>query len=53
MGFTKYQSVEDAAKPVVESPEEHRRIQSELNKLGKTSAQELTPEEREAALNKP
>ena len=39
----KYQSVEKA-EPV--SPEGHQAIQSELHKVGKTSVQDMTPEEK-------
>lgn len=49
MAFTKYQKVEDTK---VVSPEGHRQIQKGLHDLGKTSARELTDEERRA-LDKP
>lgn len=45
MGFTKFMSVE--ASEVV-TPEGHEAISDELNKLGKTSARDLSPEERES-----
>lgn len=47
MAFTKIQSVE---KSEVLSPDEHRRIQSGLHKLGKTSAKDLTESERTQVL---
>lgn len=43
MSFRKTQSVE---KVEVVSPKGHDEIKSELNKLGKTSATQLTDEER-------
>lgn len=48
MGMTKYQSVEKAE---VLSPEEHERIGSELRRLGKTNAQDLTDSERKRVLD--
>lgn len=44
MGFRKYQKVEEAD---VVSPEGHDAIESELHKMGKTSAASLTPFERQ------
>lgn len=48
MGMTKYQSVEKAE---VLSPEEHERIGTELRRLGKTNAQDLTETERRRVLD--
>jgi glutathione synthase/RimK-type ligase-like ATP-grasp enzyme len=48
MAFRKYQSVEKAE---VLPPKEQHKISSNLHKLGKTSAQDLSDEEREAALD--
>lgn len=48
MGFTKYQKVERVE---VETQDEHDRISRELNRLGKTSARELTDEERKVLDN--
>ncbi|GAC1397183.1 MAG: hypothetical protein NVSMB52_10870 [Chloroflexota bacterium] len=47
MSFRKTQSVEKAE---VLSPAEHAEIENQLHKIGKTSAQELTPEQRKTAL---
>lgn len=44
MGFRKFQSVEHTE---VLSKAEHKRVESHLHKLSKTSATELTEEERE------
>ena len=44
MGFRKFQSVE---KTDVLSDEEHGKIKNALKKLNKTSAKQLTDEERE------
>jgi hypothetical protein len=43
----------DTEKVVVVTPEEHQKIQEGLNKFGKTSASELTEEERRQVLNNP
>lgn len=48
MGFRKYMSVE---KVEVLSPSEQRKIASNIKSLGKTSASELTSEERRKALD--
>jgi len=50
MGMTKYQSVEKAE---VLSPEDHERIGTELRRLGKTNAQDLTEAERRLVLDSP
>jgi hypothetical protein len=47
MGFTKTQSVESAQ---VLSPEEHQRIESNLHRIGKTSAKSLSDEDRAKVL---
>lgn len=49
MSFRKYQSVE---KVKVLSPEENAKVALELHKLGKTSARQLTDEERVIALKR-
>lgn len=46
--MTKYQSVEKAE---VLSPEEHQRIGTELRRLGKTNAQDLSEAERKRVLD--
>lgn len=43
MGFTKTQSVEKAE---VLTPDEHRRIEENLHRMGKTSAKDLSDSER-------
>lgn len=48
MGFRKYQKVESAD---VVSPEGHDVIESELHKMGKTSAASLTPVERQQVID--
>jgi hypothetical protein len=50
MVMTKYQSVEKAE---VLTPDEHRRIEAGLHRLGKTSAQDLTEEQRQQVLSRP
>lgn len=50
MGLRKYADApKDAA--VVLSPEDHQQIEQDLHRLGKTSAQTLTPSERKETLN--
>jgi hypothetical protein len=44
MAFQKFTGVE--SKPQVLSPEQHQAAQSTLNSMGKTSARDLTDEER-------
>jgi len=48
MSLRKYQSVEKAS---VVDPQEASKISSNLHKLGKTSARDLTDEERSKALD--
>lgn len=48
MGITKYQSVEHAE---VLSEEEHARIAKGLRRLGKTSVQDLSEDERKRLLD--
>lgn len=48
MSLRKYQSVEKAT---VVSPQESSQISENLHKLGKTSARDLTDEERAKALD--
>lgn len=47
MSFTKTQSVESSQ---VLSPEDHKRIESNLHGIGKTSAKQLSDEERAKVL---
>lgn len=44
MGITKYTATEKAE---VLSPEKHRTVEAELHRIGKTSARDLTDEERQ------
>lgn len=48
MGFTKYQKAESAQ---VLPPEEQKAISDNLHSLGKTSARDLSEEERKIALD--
>lgn len=50
MAMTKYQSVEKAE---VLTPDEHRRIETGLRHLGKTSAQDLSEDQRKQVLDPP
>lgn len=45
MAFRKYQRAE---KEEVLSPEQHKKVEAKLHELGKTSATELTEEERDS-----
>ena len=47
MAMTKYADVEDAK---VLSPQEHDQIESNLHRVGKTSARDLTDNERSKVL---
>lgn len=48
MSLRKYQKVESTQ---VASPKEHAQIESNLHRLGKTSAVDLTEEERKSSLD--
>lgn len=45
MSFRKYQKVESAT---VASPSEHRKIGAAIEQTGKSSVQEMTPDEKRA-----
>lgn len=45
MGFRKFTGVE---KSEILSPDQHRAVEDELHRLGKTSAKDLSVEERES-----
>lgn len=49
MAFTKYNRVEASE---LATPEDHKKIQAGLKKVGKTSLKDLTEEEREEVLKK-
>lgn len=49
MAFKKYQKVE---KSDVLSPAEHKQVEENLHKVGKTSARDLNDEERAEVLDK-
>jgi hypothetical protein len=49
MGLRKYQKVEKAE---VVSKDGHRAIDDDLRRLGKTSAKDLTPEQRKSLTDK-
>lgn len=50
MGFRKYQKVE---KVEVESQDDSERIREGVTRLGKTSAAELTPNEKREVIDRP